>query len=165
MKRVIALLLALASLGACAGCKSGQAQAQTRYALYFTVGGDERHGPAIRSQPWEEAPEDCTPEDLVKALLSGPTQEELSSPFPRGVALSGWQWEGDTVVITLSEQYSGLADVSLTLADYCIVLTLCQLEGVEAVEIVSPGYSGNYRSHQVLRPDEAELAMADGSGT
>ena len=59
--------------------------------------------------------------------------------------------------ITLSEQYGALTDISLTLADYCIVLTLSQLEEVEGVEIRSGGHSAGYRSHQTLRADEALL--------
>jgi hypothetical protein len=57
----------------------------------------------------------------------------------------------------LSEQYSDLTDISLTLADYCIVLTLTQLEGVESVEIVSTSYSASYRSHQILTAEEVLL--------
>ena len=70
-------------------------------------------------------------------------------------------------MIGLSEQYSQLSGISLTLADYCIVLTLSQLDGVETVEIQSESYGGNYRSHQLLSAEEAvlwdELAL-DGQG-
>ena len=61
------------------------------------------------------------------------------------------------LLVGLSEQYGALADVSLTLADYCIVLTLAQVEGVETVEISTQGYQASYRSHQLLDPQEAVL--------
>ena len=57
----------------------------------------------------------------------------------------------------MSEQYGGLTDISLTLADYCIVLTLGQLEGVETVEITSQGHWASYRSHQQMAAGEAVL--------
>ena len=57
----------------------------------------------------------------------------------------------------MSEAYSGLSDISLTLADYSIVLTLAQLEEVVSVEIQAPAYFANYRSHQILLPEEAVL--------
>ena len=57
----------------------------------------------------------------------------------------------------MSEQYGGLTDISLTLADYCIVLTLSQVDGVETVEIISAGYTVSYRSHQQLSGEEAVL--------
>ena len=150
-----------------AGWLAGKAQSgeEAEYVLYFPVDSQTEYGPALGTQPyqWEE-PSQFQP--LLEALLAGPTQEGLVSPFPRGVALSGWEWdrENEILQITLTEQYSGLGDISLTLADYCIVLTLCQLEGVESVEIKSAGYSVNYRSHQLLRPEEAELGLPDANG-
>ena len=98
-------------------------------------------------------------EELLRALLDGPTQEGLVSPFPRGVAPNRVELREDGCLrIVLSEAYSGLSDIALTLADYAIVLTLSQLEGVESVEIQTVGYSSNYRSHQVLRPEEALIS-------
>lgn len=168
MKRRLALLLALALLAAGgAGCARGereQTPEEGAYLLYFPVSGEYAHGPALDAQPYEgEEPPGV--QALMEALLAGPTQEGLTSPFPRGVTLTAWeQKEGNVLHITLSEQYSGLADISLTLADYCIVLTLSQLQGVDGVEIQSDGYSVNYRSHQLLRPEEAELRFPGATG-
>lgn len=156
-------LAALTLWTAGAGCAQTDQDGQGDYVLYFAVDGSLRHGSALAAQPYDAAA-DPDPGDLLQALLDGPTQEGLVSPFPRGVSLNRWEREEGTVTVTLSEQYSGLTDISLTLADYCIVLTLCQLEGVESVEIVSAGHSANYRSHQTLRPEEAELAAPEESG-
>lgn len=130
--------------------------------LWFTVDdsqSDYGHGPALDAQPYEgkETPQ---PEDLLSALLIGPTQEGLRSPFPRGVTLQqcGWDEERPGVfLVNLSEQYGALADIALSLADYSIVLTLSQVEGVEAVEITAGGRRVSYRSHQQLSIQEAVL--------
>ena len=37
------------------------------------------------------------------------------------------------------------------------MLTLSQLDGVEGVEIRAGGYSSDYRSHQLLKAEEALL--------
>ena len=168
MRRWLFLLLALALLAAGAGCQrqSARAPEEGDYLLYFPVDSSQAvYGPALDTQSYEgEEPPGV--ESLMEALLLGPTREELVTPFPRNVSLTGWEWkEGGILHITLSEQYSGLADISLTLADYCIVLTLSQLQGVEGVEIQSAGYSVNYRSHQLLRPEEAELHLPQSAGT
>ena len=164
MRRLALCALAALTLWAAGtGCAHTPAQEQGDYVLYFAVDGSRRHGSALAAQPYDgESP---GPGDLLEALLDGPTQEGLVSPFPRGVSLNRWEREEGTVTVTLSEQYSGLTDISLTLADYSIVLTLCQLEGVESVEIVSAGHSANYRSHQTLTPEEAELTAPEESGT
>ena len=100
------------------------------------------------------------PEALLSALLAGPEQAGLVSPFPRGVAMQQWSWDEErpgVLLVDLSEQYGALADVSLSLADYSIVLTLSQVEGVEEVEITAGGRKVSYRSHQLLAPGEAVL--------
>ena len=159
MRRTLALaLVLLLALRLLPGCGSG-GEEKGEYELYFAVSSGVGHGPALDTQPldWPEDRGRPTPEDLLLALLSGPSQEGLRSPFPRGVALLSWEREGETVTVYLSEQYGGLTDMALTLADYCIVLTLSQLEGVEWVEIRSEGHTTSYRSHQLLQAGEAEL--------
>ena len=159
-------LLCVLLLSGCAGEPVGD-----DYALYFRA-RDLRSAAgegALQTERWTPPEQDldtaALAEAMMEALLAGPTQEGLTSPFPRGVTLTAWeQKEGNVLHITLSEQYSGLADISLTLADYCIVLTLSQLQGVDGVEIQSDGYSVNYRSHQLLRPEEAELRFPGATG-
>ena len=157
MKKLLiaAPLLILLMLAACSFIgNSDEEQLQ----LYFLSTAD--HGPAISSEvyPYSNIP---SPEQLISALISGPESEELSSPFPRGLSLRGVQLENGHLVVNFSEQYSGLSDVSLTLADYCVTLTLCQLDGVDSVEITASGLGSNYRSHQILTPEEAILAAQE----
>ena len=157
VRTLAALLAALLLLAACGGGREDREE--TDLVLYYLLEGEPVHGSALDWQPYE-GEEDPGPEELLDALLAGPTQEGLTSPFPRGVALRSWAWDEEepgVLRITLSEQYGALADISLTLADSCIVLTLSQLEEVEGVEIRSGGHSAGYRSHQTLRADEVLL--------
>lgn len=156
------LLAALILLTACGGHSSQQERGD--YVLYFLSApltkGESGHGPAL---DWENYAGEGTPtpEQLLEALLDGPTLEELSSPFPKGLSLRQCAWDEErtgVLVVSLSEQYGALTGISLTLADYCIVLTLSQLEGVEGVEIRAGGYASDYRSHQVLTREEALLS-------
>ena len=162
-RRALAWLLTLLML-LCACGRSGEEKQRGDYVLYFLSGslkaGRSGHGPALDWEPYEGegTPE---PEALLEALLAGPSLEELASPFPKGVTLRQCVWDEErpgVLVVSLSEQYGALTDISLTLADYCIVLTLSQLEGVEGVEIRSGGYGSDYRSHQLLQAEEALLA-------
>lgn len=146
-----------------AACGEGRERAEEGgVQLWFAADDrmpDYGHGPALDSQPFEGAasPE---PEELLAALLAGPTQEGLRSPFPRGVTLRQCQWDEErpgVLLVNMSEQYGALTDVSLSLADYCIVLTLSQVEGVEEVEITAEGRRVSYRSHQLMNETEAVL--------
>ena len=149
-------LLLLALLLLLTACSVGEREQTEGPVLWFCTGAGE-HGPALSAQPYEG---ELVPEQLLSALLAGPVQEGLSSPFPRGVTVRGCSWDGErpgVLVVDLSEQYGALADVSLSLADYSIVLTLSQVEGVESVEILSSGRSISSRSHQTLSAGEAVL--------
>lgn len=161
-RRIWSLLLAaLLLLPACGGGEEETAGP----VLWFCTGGERDHGPALSTQPYEG---ELEPEALLAALLAGPTQPELTSPFPRGVTLQSCAWDEErpgVLLVDLSEQYGALADVSLSLADYSIVLTLSQVEGVETVEITAGGRRVSYRSHQQLGAGEAFLwdELADGA--
>ncbi|UQT50470.1 GerMN domain-containing protein [Flavonifractor plautii] len=60
-------------------------------------------------------------------------------PLPRGVRLLSWELEEGRLHLDLSEQYGGLSGVDLTVADACLTLTLCQVEGVESVYVTVEG--------------------------
>ena len=156
-QRWLTALLAVALLLAACGGKEAE-NLEDGCVLWFCTPAGENHGPALMSQP-------CTlenpgPEDLLTALRAGPASEESLSPFPRGVTVRQCipdEERPGVLLVDLSEQYGALADVSLTLADYSIVLTLSQLEGVEGVEITAGGHRVSYRSHQLLDAQEAVL--------
>ena len=157
-KRVLSLLLLVALLVPFAGCAREPEPQDGAYQLYFL--SDSGHGSALAGEVWEPDGENPEPGEMLRALLAGPEQEGLANPFPRGVAMRNCSFDEEReglLRVWLTEQYSGLSDISLTLADYCIVLTLTQLEGVEEVEIISGGHSVNYRSHQILSAQEAML--------
>lgn len=152
---IFALTLALSLLlSACGG-----SQESSHILLYFRTDPTDQsqvHGPAIQSQPYS-GPAGPGVEELVDALLAGPTQPGLVSPFPQGLSLQSWELADGLLTLNFSEQYGGLADISLTLADYCLVLTLSQVEGVDTVQIQSAGHTYHSRSHQTMKPEEAVL--------
>ena len=145
-RRLLVSLLILLLLSACSATPRS-----SPYQLYFLSTAD--HGPAILSQsyPGDGTP---TPEQLLLALLNGPEDDHLRSPFPQGLSLRRCVQDGSHIIVDFSEQYSGLSDIFLTLADYCVVLTLCQLDGIDSVEITVSGHPIPYRSHQILTHDE-----------
>lgn len=156
MKPRFLSVLAAVFLLLCACASPAPSRSSAPYQLYFTSAID--HGPSIVSQPYEGT-ETPTPEQLIQALLSGPTREGLHSPFPAGLTLRRCTRNDDHLTVDFSEQYSALSDISLTLADYCVVLTVCQLEGIDSVEITVSGRPVTHRSHQILTQDEALSAI------
>ena len=160
------LLLALLSLllPACSTPSPAPSggQAETSYELYYAVTGHQS-GPAIRSVPYV-LPENGPPpvEQLVAQLLLPPSVSDLASPFPEGTELLSWALEEGVLHLDFSEAYGGLSDIQLTIADYCLTLTLCQLDAIQSVMISVEGVLVPYRHHQILRGSDVILPSSQG---
>lgn len=141
-----------------AACAEQAGREQSDYLLYFPVSRDISYGTALVTQDWE-GEGDPSPEMLLEALLDGPTQEGMRSPFPSAVTILKLEVEEEENLmrITLSEQYGGLTDMTQTLADACIVMTACQFPQIERVEISSEGFWTSRPASRILSPAELEL--------
>lgn len=161
-----ALVLLLLLLCACAA-QHAQEMDENGYELYFlsdpnSAGG----GDAIRTQEKRLTldgameTEDCV-RALMEALLAGPDEPSLSSPIPEGTALKSLKVSGRRAQIDLSAQYARLTGIDLSLADYCITLTLTQLPNVNAVSITVDGRELPYRETQVLLSADTLLSSRE----
>lgn len=158
MKRGCMFLLAFVlTVGLCA-CSAGQKEEGSRFRLWFIT------NPSLGSVSLgtEEYSGAQTVPALVEALLAGPSAESgLVSPIPEGVSLQGWEQSSRAVQVDLSHPYNELSGVDLTLADYCIALTLTQLDGVDGVRITVNGVELPQRSRQLLRPGDVLFSGAE----
>lgn len=164
MRRLTALigLCALLLLSSCAS-SGAQAPPPGSVGVYFAAAGEQLGGPAVDCEYCVLSGARPPVEELMDRLLSGPREEllPLASPFPAGVTLRSWSLEDGRLSLDLSEQYGGLSGVDLTVADYCIALTLCQLEGVDSVSITVEGEEVVFRSTQQLRAGDVILTGAE----
>lgn len=162
MKRLTAFSLSLLLLFTLPACTPQEEEAlpESEYGLWFAISRDSSRSDysavAREGRQWEETP---TVEELMLALLAGPRSDELYAPFPGGVTVQSitMDEETQTVQVDLSEQYGGLAGFDLTVADYCIALTLCQLPQVETVKVTVEGKSIPYRDRQEMRAGDVLL--------
>lgn len=155
-----AVLLILALL---AGCGPEEQPEEDGLKLWFTAAaetaGGKNGGEALGT---EEYTGEATAEGLMSALLAGPSGGGgLSNPFPAGTRLLSWTLDDGILRVDVSHQYGGLAGVDLTLADYCITLTLTQLEGVRGVAVTVNGSELAYRDRQVLYPEDVVFSGAE----
>ena len=148
MKKKLGAFMMLLLLSGCATQK-----VESDYQLYFCSSSEQAHGSAIVAEDYAGA-EVPTVEQLMDALLQGPEQDTLRSPFPKGLTMRSWNLDEGLLTIQFSEHYGGLTDIDLTLADYCVVLTMTQLQEVELVQIQSVGQDAQVRSHPMMSGDE-----------
>lgn len=162
MKRGLALLAALALLLAACAARSEEATGE-RYELYYAaLPGPSAGGDAISVREFRAEGEKPDAEDaarlLLDELLRPPEDARALSPFPSGTALQGLSVAGGRAAVDFSEHYARLSGVDLSIADYCVTLTLTQLDGINAVRITVNGRELPYRKTQLLTAADALLS-------
>ena len=154
---LLVLWTGLLLLSACALVESGEeTQPQGAYKVYYAVTGEEA---TVQAVDWEyhvPSGED-TASALAELVLSQPETPGLTSPAPSGTRLLSCQLEEGQLRLDLSEQYGGLSGVDLTVANSCLTLTLCQLEGVEEVYITVEGEAIPYQTLRAMGTDDVLL--------
>lgn len=145
---VLSLLLA-----ACV--RGGGTEGENSYTIYYPAA-------ELRDVPGEDAivartvqlpdADTLTQEELaqrlLERLLADAPDAGVRAPMPGGTTLLSLSVLGNWARVDFSRQYARLAGIDLTLADYCVTLTLTQLDGVNAVSITSGGRELPYRETQ-----------------
>lgn len=156
MRRLICLLLGVA-LTVLVGCAYAVHQATTTptedsYTLYYitadlkaAAGGDAIETETVVLDDVQDLKPAEVAEKLVRELLSGPRSESLKSPFPSGTQVVSVSLMGAHATVDMSFPYTMLSGVSLTIADYCITLTLTQLPEISSVSVTVRGQELDYR--------------------
>ena len=98
---------------------------------------------------------------LLERLLADAPDAGVRAPMPGGTTLLSLSVLGNWARVDFSRQYARLAGIDLTLADYCVTLTLTQLDGVNAVSITSGGRELPYRETQTLTAADPLLSMRE----
>ena len=163
-RHILCLLLALALiLSGCAAAAATAAQEEKNCQLYYLVrdlerapaGGDAIAGEVSALPKESESPTETQAEDLMNALLSGPAGSGLQSP------LLGVEVRGSHAKVDLSAAYRSLSGIDLTLADYCVTLTLTQISAIRSVSILVRGQELSYRDSQRFRPKDVLLSSTE----
>ena len=167
MKRKLIVLTALALvLLALAGCGAVQKE-QEGLRLYYAASLDtHRGGDAIDSVTidWDELPQgdQVARAESVLALLMGMCQEKgFQSPIPAGTTLRSVTIIGGTACVDFSGSYGQLSGMALTIADYCVALSLTQLEGIYAVRITVNEQDLAYRDNDLFLAGDVLLTSMD----
>lgn len=154
-------ILLLAALLALSACQSQEPQDALR--LWFPSNPDasDHTAQAVTFELSLESETNTSEaiEVLIEALFSGPKSENLVNPFPEGTKLLSWRLHDNQLDLELSEEYGSLTGVDLTLADYCLTLTLCQLDGIDRVSLSVDGAAGQEK--RLLTPEEVIFTGAE----
>lgn len=162
-KAIAALLLALALLlTACAGGDITSEQVHLFYAARTETarGGDAITSIKARIPGWADLTTNERAEQVLERLLSGAAQG-VGSPIPEGTELLGCEVVGGTASVDFSAPYGELSGMALTIADYCVTLSLTQIPGIYAVRITVDGEELPHRDTQIFRPSDVLLSSEE----
>ena len=160
-KRLLLLLLCLMLL--LTGCAAGKEQMPVFriYGLSDTPGSDAISAVTVDWSGQKSLTVDRQAQAALEQLLGGCTEPGYRSPIPQGVQLRSCQLTGGMALVDFSQGYEQLSGIDLTMADYCVTLTLSQLPGVSVVRITVEGQELAYRSHSLLRSQDLLMTSED----
>ncbi len=140
MKKLLSLLLILATLLAIAGCqKPPQAEDPDQpVRFYYCRTGELPFGSADSVITHEvRSGVGLLPDSqlLLSEYLKGPESEDLASPFPYGLQLLSLREKNGIIYVTLSDDFAALSGLDLTLACVCLAKTAGELQEAKYVII------------------------------
>lgn len=135
MKRVFCIFLSLFLLLPMASCALQDRDLQEPVSFYYRK-KDPAHSDAAISKELAEAAEHREDYDyLLSKYLKGPTSDVLQRTFPSGISVIDLEIDGTAAALVLSDFFSTLSGLDLTLACACLTLTVCELTGTEQLTI------------------------------
>lgn len=158
----VLLLTVLLALSVVSCARPEREREEGDYLLYGLAGEKEAAGgDAIQAAPVDlDLPEDASVTEIAQALVEQLCQGAggVSSPLPENVTLNSLRIQGRRAYVDFSVRYAALTGIDLSLADYCVTLTLTQMEEISAVSITAGGRELPYRDTQVLMEQDVLLS-------
>ena len=164
IRRLTLLAAALLVLLSAACARPEELEEESGYLLYFLSPEDTaRGGDAITSVRVDlHLPEDAGPTEEAAAVVEGLIQvAEGHGTLLKDVQLRSINIVGRRAYVDFSPNYAALTGIELSLADYCVTLSLSQIEGISAVTITAAGRDLFYRDSAVLMSRDVLLSSME----
>ena len=168
MKKWVSLWCAVALLLTLVGCGVAQKilneeELQLYYPTVLTMsrGGDAIDSVGISWDSLPQADKQAQAEEVLALLMGKCEAKEFRSPIPGGTTLLSCEVKGSTVYVDFSAVYGQLSGMDLTLADYCVTLSLTQLPGIYAVRITVAGQDLAYRDTNRFMASDVLLSSTE----
>jgi len=163
MKKYLLSLFLLLAL-CLTGCEDEAVEVSEGHMLYFLSNLEHRNtsgGDAICAVPADTTGLNAMGTKEAAVFLLRQLEKSKGgciSPLPEGVTVNKVELQGRRAYVDMSSGYGELTGIDLSLADYCITLTLCQLDEIASVFITSDGRAMLLRDSQVMLEQDVVLS-------
>ena len=166
MKRWGAALCCFLCLMGLTACGSAGAEKEG-VALYYASdlsesrGGDVLTPVYVRLSESEQADPATEAAALLRRLMRGDQAGRAHTPIPEETELLSCRVENGVARVDFSGAYGQLSGMDLTVADYCVTLTLTQVKGIFMVYITVNGQDLAYRDTNVFMASDVLLTSTE----
>lgn len=167
MKRIM-ILAPFVLLLLFSACATGEENTKngTEFLIYFLTpsgsapGSDALKGSTELLSVSETAPTEEKARAVVERLILGSQSSELLSPFPAGTELNSLVVRNTRAYVDLTGIIR-LDGIELTLADYCLTLSLSAIEGIDSVYLSCNGRILPQQPRQIFQQQDVLLSTED----
>ena len=155
------LCLAAAVLLAAVGCAPKSEEEVGAYLLYVPAEGPSAAGADAITQLWTDLD---VAEDADLAEKAQAAVEQIiacGGDLWHGIQLRSITIKNRRAYVDFSASYARLTGIQLSIADYCVTLSLTQLEGLSSVTITAAGQELAFRDSQVMMEKDVLLSTMD----
>ena len=136
--------------------------------LYYPVaqnnlplGGDAISSVRVDWQEMRSAAVEQQVQKVLELLMGGCQDKEFRSPIPSDTRLQSCTVSGSTALVDFSTAYGQMSGIDLTMADYCVALSLTQIAGIYTVRITVNGEDLAYRPRNDFRAEDVLLTSQE----
>lgn len=133
MKKIISLILCIFFL--LTGCS--KSKVETKKAQLYFVNTDKTE--MIVEERDVELKSDVFAEDVVRALLSGPSGVNARRVLPEDAGLLDVKVEGRVALVNMSRTFDVGEDADRLLGRYTLISTVCSIQGIDKTKILVEG--------------------------
>ncbi len=141
VKRLTIIFAALLFLCGCVRLGEGGTEGGVDIYVYYAVrmDGQQASSKTVDSEKHTFSAGDDILGRVIGACLSEPESQKLRRVFPDATALLDYNLQDGLLTVNLSKEYGELFGPQLTIAESCLTLSLCQIQGVESVVVICNG--------------------------
>lgn len=166
MKRLLAALLTFFALLALTGC-GGSSSDGPHLLLYYPAPSRRlprrrcHRQPQCRLGRQQHSPRRAAGAPGGTLLLEDSADGSLESPIPASTRLLACQVSDGAAWVDFSSAYGQLSGMELTIADYCVTLSLSQIVGIYSVRITVNGTELVYRDSNIFLAGDVLMTSQD----